>query len=512
MIDIKKDRLKKFFIFVVAICILFFISKLMLKGAGLSGSERNAFLVVVLIVFLSASKKAFWLLVFPMCFIYAIYSPIGSVFGQPTYQYVASVFATDLLESKEFFSQIPYVNYSFPFLIISGILLYRFISVKYNIEVYRNKTMIIIMIIFVMTNLSPSIFFKDIANSFLKVNSELNKLNSLNLPSHWGRSELVNSKYKTYILIIGESARKDYHHAYGYPINNTPFMSESNGVLIDGLTSGGTNTVASLRLMLTKPDVDKWEPDYSLSFIDLVKSAGMKTYWVSNQGYIGEFDTPVSFIAKRSDEKYFIKLAGYDSKNTSDFMLLDKIKSIIENNNEKKLIVVHLYGSHPDACDRVSDYKNIINVKNAKFGYLNCYISSINKTDDLIRSINEIMNNEFAKDKGSYSILYFSDHGLAHREVDGVMLFNNNKASKLHYNIPLFKVSSDDKDRKVCKSFKSGLNFVNGIASWIGIENEKLDKNYSLFDCKDDPYDFGLKNRIKQNVTPIDPAIDLIGK
>ncbi|EHP5030812.1 hypothetical protein KPM64_003380 [Vibrio cholerae] len=49
MIDIKKDRLKKFFIFVVAICILFFISKLMLKGAGLSGSVRDAFLVVVLI-------------------------------------------------------------------------------------------------------------------------------------------------------------------------------------------------------------------------------------------------------------------------------------------------------------------------------------------------------------------------------------------------------------------------------------------------------------------------------
>ncbi|OBU05260.1 hypothetical protein AYY16_19380 [Morganella psychrotolerans] len=310
----------------------------MLKGAGLSGSERNAFLVVVLIVFLSASKKAFWLLVFPMCFIYAIYSPIGSVFWSTDISICGFCFRHRSFRKQGVFS-LKYLMLitRFLFLIISGILLYRFISVKYNIEVYRNKTMIIIMIIFVMTNLSPSIFFKDIANSFLKVNSELNKLNSLNLPSHWGRSELVNSKYKTYILIIGESARKDYHHAYGYPINNTPFMSESNGVLIDGLTSGGTNTVASLRLMLTKPDVDKWEPDYSLSFIDLVKSAGMKTYWVSNQGYIGEFDTPVSFIAKRSDEKYFIKLAGYDSKNTSDFMLLDKIKSIIENNNEKKI-------------------------------------------------------------------------------------------------------------------------------------------------------------------------------
>ncbi len=33
-------------------------------------------------------------------------------------------------------------------------------------------------------------------------------------------------------------------------------MSSAKGTLIDGLTSGGTNTIASLRLMLTKPDTE----------------------------------------------------------------------------------------------------------------------------------------------------------------------------------------------------------------------------------------------------------------
>ncbi|MCV5778130.1 hypothetical protein OFN45_27805, partial [Escherichia coli] len=120
-----KSYIKKIFFSLLALVILFFTSKLMLQGGGVNDSERQIFLLVILIIFLSSSKKSFWFLVFPMCVIYAIYSPIGVMFGKPTYQYVASVFATDFLESKEFFYQIPKVNYLYPFVIIFGVVLYR---------------------------------------------------------------------------------------------------------------------------------------------------------------------------------------------------------------------------------------------------------------------------------------------------------------------------------------------------------------------------------------------------
>ncbi|HGT8074840.1 TPA: sulfatase-like hydrolase/transferase, partial [Escherichia coli] len=123
-------------------------------------------------------------------------------------------------------------------------------------------------VIFSMLNQSPSEFFKTIIKSSIEVKNELVKLNEIKPKSDWGESFIDKSIYNTYILVIGESARKDYHGAYGYPINNTPFMSRANGYLIDGLMSGGTNTVASLRLMLTKPNVDRWEPNYSLNIID----------------------------------------------------------------------------------------------------------------------------------------------------------------------------------------------------------------------------------------------------
>lgn len=497
----------------LSLCVLFPVSFLMLKGTGSECTERQALLLMILFVFLSASTRAFWFLVFPMSVLYAIYSPIGSVFGKPTYQYVASVFATDLLESKEFLKQIPAVNYTYPFLIVSGILLYWFIINKFNIKLYRNKTLIIIFIIISMLNQSPAEFIKETIRSFSKVYTELVKLNKLKITSDWGDSYLENSKYDNYVLVIGESARKDYHHAYGYPIKNTPFMSSANGILVNGMTSGGTNTVSSLRLMLTKPDINAWEPNYGLNVIDLVKSAGIKTYWVSNQGYFGEFDTPIAAIAKMSDEKYFIKYGDYASLNTSDFLLIKYIKNITnKKDSEKKLIVIHLYGSHPDACDRIRDYKKIVSVKNDKYSYINCYISSINKTDDLLSEINKLMHEQYVLRGKSYSILYFSDHGLAHRDWYNVITLDQGKQSSFHYDIPLFKTSSDDNRRHECNSFKSGLNFTNGIASWIGIKNIKLDKNYDLFNCIDDPNDFGLKKRINSSANENISSIDITGK
>ena len=48
--------------------------------------------------------------------------------------------------------------------------------------------------------------------------------------------------------------------------------------------------------------------------------------------------------------------------------------------------------------------------------YLNCYISSIKKTDDFIKKVYETLKENEQKTHRTFSMIYFSDHGLCHQE------------------------------------------------------------------------------------------------
>lgn len=484
------------------------ISYLMLKGTGAPRSFFHTIILVFFITLCSSSKKAFWYIVFPISCIYALYSPIGFTFGGLTYDFFIAATSTDILESSEFFHQIPYKYYLIPVLIVSGLIFYRKIIVNYDIHYFKNRSFLIVSILIMVSFLAPSHFIRQFKTSASNIYNEQQLLKNISKKQSWGESYLLNSKYDNYVLVIGESARRDYHHAYGYPINNTPFMSSSNGILINGLTGGGTSTVPSLKAMLTLSDKHSWDADYEKTIVGLAKSAAIKTYWLSNQGYLGTHDTPISAIADSVSQSTFLKYGSYDSINTSDYALLPLFQKIItESPTEKKLIIIHLYGSHPNPCERISDYHLIHEIQDSYYNYLNCYIASIHKTDDFLKEIDSLLTVNFEKNNSNFSLLYFSDHGLAHNEANNSLHFNNSKVSKYHYDIPLFMKSSDHTDRKECSSFKSGLNFTNGLANWMGIKNKFLNDNYSLFNCTNDPDDFGLIKKIKNNID--DPAIDL---
>ncbi|WP_439257299.1 phosphoethanolamine transferase [Lonepinella sp. BR2271] len=496
---------------IFALILLFFASSLLLHGTGFF-PELNLWdicLLAGLILLLQASKKIFWYVAFPVIILHALYAPIGLNFGPPSYEYIASVFATDLEEGKEFFAQIPWTSYAYSLLIIGLFAFSAYLSQRFKLEVYRNKLLLTLIVLPLAWHSEALKFLRETYVATVRVHNELDELNHFAIESHWGTSQL-SAKYDDYVLIIGESARRDYHHAYGYPVPNTPFMSSAKGVLIDGLTSGGPNTISSLKLMLTEPNRDKWEGNYNLNLIDLVKSAGIPTYWLSNQGSVGEFDTQISAIANRSDERFFLKKGHSFGINSSDFALLPVFKQLIEKpSTMPRFIVLHLYGSHPNTCDRVADYPTIYKQEkiDSRYSNINCYISSIKKTDELLKQVYESLQQNEQKNHRTFSMVYFSDHGLFHQMNRDKIIINNSFKSKRHYDIPLFKISSDDEVRHEYKAKKSGLNFVNGLANWIGIHNDHLDPNLDLFSPKDDLNDYGLKKIIEQIRWDDDPAV-----
>ncbi|WOB99699.1 MULTISPECIES: phosphoethanolamine transferase [unclassified Providencia] len=511
----KKIDIKKIIFSILALTILIVFSKMMLRGSGISHpSVRDITLVCLFFIILSSSQKAYWLIGSIIVTIYALYTPIGLTFGTPTYQYLASLIATDALETAEFFTQIPLKNYLSILVIIGGFILFKKITNSKKIQFYKNKSLIICLIIIALIDQVPFRIFNEGYQSINSLQKELETLSPYTQKSSWGVSTLKNDEkhYDDYILIVGESVRRDYMGVYGYPINNTPFLSHTNGTIVDGLTAPGTNTISSLRLMLTLPNITEWAPNYGLNFIDLAESAGFKTYWLSNQGFIGEYDTPVSFIAARSSLKKFMKIGAYNSSNSSDFELLDIFKKELNttvSKNQKRLFVIHLYGSHPDACARIEDFENKYLTKDDKYTNISCYVASIEKTDQLISKIYDALKSQENKNNRTFSILYFADHGLSHNLVDNKLKMSLSNSSTKILNIPLIKISSDDKDRNYIKSKKSGLFFTEGLANWLGINNAELKENYSLFSSLKDDEKYDPIEQYKGLSQDHDDAIDI---
>ncbi|MEQ4620147.1 phosphoethanolamine transferase [Providencia vermicola] len=503
-------KIKNLLIYIIPLIILIISSKLMLKGSGYAHPTlRDITLVCALYIILYASKKAYVWIGIPIAILYAIYTPIGLTFDKPTYQYFASVIATDAIEGIEFFTQISIVNYFYAILIIIGILAFKKLCSKLNINYYRNKTLMIVLVIIALINQSPFEYFYNVYESATKVKEEIITLRDFTKSSEWGKSTLDNNQhYDDYVLIIGESVRRDYMGIYGYPINNTPFLNRVNSTIIDGLNSADNNTIGSLRLMLTLSDKETVKPNYGLNIVGLAKSAGFKTYWISNQGYIGQHDTPITFIAKHADVKRFNKLGAFNSNDESDFSLIPLFKKELTSPTQKKqkrLFIIHLYGSHPNPCGRIEDYDNPFTTKDIKYHNISCYVASINKTDEVIEAIYSLLEKQYKQKDRTFSVIYFADHGLSHQDTEEQIKIMHGK-TKYAYRVPLIQLSSDQVSTQYIIAKKSGMMFINGLASWLGISNPHLKESYHLFTPESDEEDFGLSEKLEARM---DDAINI---
>lgn len=433
----------------------------------------------------------------------ALYAPVGFEFGAPWFQFIVSLWATNPEEAAEYLGMLTW-----------GELAQGASDPGAHVVHARRGGPLLDPSV---AQQAPRTSCRRRPQASKPRSRKLGELRKSCLQNAWPES-VRRGGPRDFILVIGESARRYCFHVYGYPVANTPFLDRAPATIVDGLAAGGTYTIGSLRLMLTKGDVSRWEPDYSLTLPKLAQSAGITTHWLSNQGFIGQWDTPVSSIAAQSEHVQFRNKLSYDVRNDSDRMLLGMLDNALaeadsgadrpDRSNRSNLFVLHTLGSHPDACKRLFPEDAQAKVSEKRYEYVACYVSTIAKTDAFLRDVHARMLERRARTGRPFSILYFSDHGMIHRELDGRILLDNSNVSRRHYDIPLVMIDSERPERRVLHSKKSGLRFVDGLANWMGVENARIEP-YDLFDGKDDPEDHGLAKRIAEIELPDDPAIDI---
>lgn len=244
-------------------------------------------------------------------------------------------------------------------------------------------------------------------------------------------------KPSTIILVIGESACRDYMSAFNPRLSHdtTPWLSEMSRdschfYLFPHAYSCAQQTVPALTRALTESNQYNHKVFYdSTSFIDIAHKLGYRVQWYSNQGHLGAAETPITIMADTAEvDKWTLQEVG---KVQYDETLLDFFSEVDPNKNN--LIVFHLKGSHFNYLNRYPASATKWGQPGVQDNILN-YENSLCYTDSVLRRIYEYASGKL----NLQAMVYCSDHA----DVPGMRRqpgFNGYGMTR----IPLFVYLSD---------------------------------------------------------------------
>ena len=195
------------------------------------------------------------------------------------------------------------------------------------------------------------------------------------------------------VVLVGESVRKQNMSLYGYQRETTPneAAERDNMLLYQNAYSPAAITNMSVPIVLSNIDINNYQKELKKLGDNIVNAAnhsGYNTFWYSTQG--GAHG--ITAIATYSKNKKFLN--GYDE------VVIPYLKEALKDSSPKKLIVLHINGSHPYACDKYPPKEAVW-----EGGIDECYDNSIRYTDKIIGQIFELLKNK------NSALVYFSDHG-----------------------------------------------------------------------------------------------------
>ncbi|HCO2003825.1 TPA: phosphoethanolamine transferase [Escherichia coli] len=272
----------------------------------------------------------------------------------------------------------------------------------------------------------------------------------------------------TYVLIVGESVRVDNMSLYGYTRSTTPQVEAQRKQikLFNQAISGAPYTALSVPLSLTADSVLSHDiHNYPDNIINMANQAGFQTFWLSSQSAFRQNGTAVTSIAMRAMETVYVR--GFD-----ELLLPHLSQALQQKTQQKKLIVLHLNGSHEPACSAYPQSSAVFQPQDDQDA---CYDNSIHYTDSLLDQIFELLKDRRA------SVMYFADHGLERDPTKKNVYFHGGReASQQAYHVPMFiwysPVLGDGVDRTTENDIFSTAYNNYLINAWMGVTKPEQPK------------------------------------
>ncbi|MCS4602861.1 phosphoethanolamine transferase [Enterobacter kobei] len=311
-----------------------------------------------------------------------------------------------------------------------------------------------------------------------------------NIPDY--KLTLTDTGIDNYVLVIGESERAVNMGIYGYQRDTTPELEKQKSqlLLFRNAVAPAPVTIMAVPLAMTADKVNIRDPrKYSDNVINIANKAGYETYWFSRQGKGGAHNNVITGIAMNSKQHEWID-GGYDED------LLPLLQNALKAPG-KKVIVLHLYGSHEPSCVRFPANQAVLHGGSEAD---DCYDNSVRYTDTLMGKMFSMLDNSRS------SVMYFSDHGLIRNPQRAVVYSHGNvnpPREALHIPVFIWYGHQVKKDKQYTGEYNTtwSADDVNTLAElWLGIHRQEqpfqslpswldgYDKNVSVLDTTGKTY------------------------
>lgn len=464
-------------------------------------------IILIIINYFVKNKKVYFYMLFANMLIYSICSFVDiSHFDIFQYRITGStiyvLIETNLNESKEFVKM-----YLRPKLIVTGILLLSsfFFSLLFSFRNYKQikrpnqisfpkKILMVIVCLFctlILIKDRNHLMAYTFPKSIVKFIVERNKLTKIKLTAKGDFKDVVtkqNNEKETYVIVIGESTTRTHMGLYGYYRDTNKLLKERiNELLVfDNVQAPHVHTIASLGETLTIGNYDDPSKKYNNTLVQLFNNANFKTYLLSNQRPIGMYDTTMTLLTKASSKRIYTNSSRLT--HVKDEVLLEPLKEILNENVNKKFIIIHLMGTHVNYSNRFpSDYAIFKKQPITKFNHKKAY-QQINDYDNAVLYndyvVNSIINYVESSNSKSF-VLYFSDHGDDVYETTNMCGHSEKNGTPPMYEIPfvLWRSESYKKSKKInfIKHRKyNNRDLIHTIADLSDVNFHRFDKTKSI--------------------------------
>ncbi|MDH2014575.1 phosphoethanolamine transferase CptA [Pseudomonas juntendi] len=236
-----------------------------------------------------------------------------------------------------------------------------------------------------------------------------------NLRDHSG------SAPRTLVLVLGESTTREHMHLYGYNRDTTPNLdalaaNEKGLTVFRDVVSPRPYTIEVMQQILTFGD--EQAPDRFLtdpSLINLMKQAGYKTFWITNQQTMTKRNTMLTTFSQQTDVPVYLNNQRNQNASQYDDVVLAPFEKALQDPAPNKFIIVHLLGTHMDYRYRYPDaYAHFTDKQGAPSALTDDQVQTYNFYDNAVRYNDFVVSSlikRYAAGSPNGFLVYLSDHG-----------------------------------------------------------------------------------------------------